>query len=134
MVKAYAKGSRAERELAHFLNDKGFATIRVPSSGGFLSPLDMVAIRKGQTIAFEVKNHKIKPRLSKSQAKSFSEWCKKAGVTGFVVWRRTEPIGDEVLTNSTRWKFLRIEDALNSDYSDEKWFDRNFLLRWLNVE
>ncbi|RLI97260.1 MAG: Holliday junction resolvase, partial [Candidatus Aenigmatarchaeota archaeon] len=89
MVKTYSKGSRAERELAHFLNHRGFATLRVPSSGGFLSPLDIVAIRNGLVLTFEIKSHKVKPRLRKEQLEAFSKWTRKAGAMGFLAWRRT---------------------------------------------
>ncbi len=133
MIKTYSKGSRAERDLAHFLNDKGFATLRVPSSGGFLSPLDIVAIRKGLIFAFEVKSHKVKPRLRKEQLAAFTGWCRKAGAMGFVAWRRTEGSGDEILTASNRWLFLRMEDAEAGNYGDENWIERDQLLRFFGV-
>jgi Holliday junction resolvase len=128
MIKTYSKGSRAERDLAHFLNNKGFATLRVPSSGGFLSPLDVVAIKGGQVIAFEVKSHAKKPKLKKDQLERFSEWCGKAGAMGFVVWRRTSSENDEPMSASQRWLFLPIENARNNDYSDESWVERDVLL------
>ena len=134
MIKTYSKGSRAERELAHFLNHKGFATLRVPSSGGFLSPLDVVAIKNGLVLAFEIKSHKTKPRLRKEQLKAFSDWCKKAGAMGFVAWRRTEASENEVLDASRRWLFLRTEDASNSRYEDDNWIERDMLLRAMGVE
>jgi len=134
MIKTYSKGSRAERELAHFLNYKGFATLRVPSSGGFLSPLDVVAIRNGLVLAFEIKSHAKKPRLRKDQLGRFSEWCSKAGAMGFVAWRRTIPKENEDLTASNRWLFLRIDDAHANKYDDENWIERDLVLRALGVE
>ena len=127
MLNAYSKGSRAERELAHFLNHKGFATLRVPSSGGFLSPLDVVAIRKGQVLAFEIKSHAKKPRLKKDQLERFSGWCKKANAFGFIVWRRTSSEDNEPLSASQRWLFLPIESAEKNDYSEERWVERDIL-------
>ena len=131
MIKTYSKGSRAERELAHFLNHKGFAVLRVPSSGGFLSPLDVVAIRNGQVIAFEIKNHAKKPKLKKDQLNAFSEWCKKAAAMGFVAWRRTDSGETGTLSASQRWLFLPMENAQNNDYADENWIERDVL--FLNV-
>jgi Holliday junction resolvase len=127
MIKAYSKGSRAERELAHFLNHKGFATLRVPSSGGFLSPLDVVAIRRGQILAFEIKSHAKKPRLKRDQLERFTEWCTKANALGFVAWRRTSSDNDEPLSASQRWMFLPIENAQKNDYADISWVERDVL-------
>lgn len=127
MIKAYSKGSRAERELAHFLNHKGFATLRVPSSGGFLSPLDVVAIRRGQILAFEIKSHAKKPKLKKDQLDRFTEWCEKANALGFVAWRRTTSDNDEALSASQRWMFLPIESAKRNDYADINWVERDVL-------
>jgi Holliday junction resolvase len=135
MIKTYSKGSRAERELAHFLNHKGFATLRVPSSGGFLSPLDIVAIRRGLVLAFEIKSHIKKPKLKKDQLERFGDWCRKAGAMGFVAWRRTEPSHEnETLTASNRWMFLGMEDAEKNAYEDKNWVERDMLLRALGVE
>jgi len=131
MLKTYSKGSRAELELAHFLNHKGFATLRVPSSGGFLSPLDVVAIRRGQVLAFEIKSHAKKPRLNKDQLERFSAWCEKANAIGFVAWRRTTSEDTKPLSASQRWLFLPIENARKNDYSDEQWVERDVL--FLNV-
>jgi len=134
MIKAYAKGSRAERELAHFLNDKQFAVLRVPSSGGFLSPLDIVAIRRGVVLAFEIKSHRVRPRLRKEQITAFMEWCRKAGALGFVAWRRGDAEGEERLSASMRWMFLRAEDADAGRYDSENWIERDRLLMALGVE
>ena len=131
MIKTYSKGSRAERELAHFLNNKGFATLRVPSSGGFLSPLDVVAIKRGQVLAFEIKSHVKKPKLSKDQMQRFLEWCDKANALGFVAWRRTTSDTEELLSASQRWLFLPIENAKSNNYEDNKWIERDTL--FLNV-
>lgn len=136
MIKTYSKGSRAERELAHFLNHKSFGVLRVPSSGGFLSPLDIVAIRKGLVLAFEIKSHTKKPRLKRDQLERFSGWCRKAGAMGFVAWRRTKPDSedDEPLSASNRWMFLRIEDAEQGRYENENWMERDMLISALGVE
>ena len=134
MIKTYSKGSRAERDLAHFLNHKGFATLRVPSSGGFLSPLDVLAIKNGQALAFEIKSHLKKPRLAKDQLERFSDWCSRANAMGFVVWRKTESVNGEELTNSSRWLFLPIENAKKNEYGDENWFERDTLLKIMGIE
>ncbi len=130
-MKTYAKGARTERELLHFLNHIGCAVLRVPSSGGFLSPVDIVAIKNGKILAFECKAWSKKPKLKKQQLRAFSEWCRKAGAMGFVAWRRTH--SEEKLTASGRWLFLRVEDAEQNKYKDEYWIERDILLRILGL-
>ena len=120
-MKTYAKGSRSERELLHLLNSRGFAVSRVPSSGGFLSPLDVVAIKKGLILAFEIKAWSKKPKIDRKQLASFREWCDKAGAVGLIAWRTTG-----------RWLFLRLEDAENDSYEDENWMEMGLLLKALD--
>jgi Holliday junction resolvase len=116
-MNSYAKGSRSERELVHILNDRGFATMRAPSSGGALYPLDIVAIKKGVIIAFEIKTWDRKPYLEQEQVRAFREWCEKAGAMGFLGWR-----------GRGKWLFLRLEDVLAGNYKDERWLTMdNFL-------
>lgn len=107
-MKAYAKGSKAERDLLHYLNFKGFATLRMPSSGGHLYPLDLIALRKDVSIAFEIKSWKKMPKIQKAKLEKFDEWCRRAGTMGFVAWRMT---GGE-------WRFMQLSDALAGRYED----------------
>lgn len=120
-MKTYSKGVRAERELLHFLNYKGFACVRQASSGGFLTPVDIVAIKGGLIIGIECKSHKTKPKLEKKQLKRFKEWCDRAGALGFLAWRR-----------EGKWLFLRIQDAEQNLYDDENWFEMDSLLEVLD--
>jgi len=123
MLKTYSKGARGERELLHFLNHKGFAVSRAPSSGGFLTAIDIVAIKKGLILGIECKAHQKKPRINKLQLQRFREWINKAGAIGLIAWRTPEP----------RWKFLRLEDAENNRYEDENWIERDVLLNALGI-
>ncbi|MFH1444883.1 MAG: restriction endonuclease [Nanoarchaeota archaeon] len=112
-----AKGAMFERELLHFLNAKGFSVMRAPSSGGYLYPVDVLAIKKGKILAFECKNYKTKPKLNPKQLSSFKKWAEKAGAISFLAWR----------TPKNEWKFLRVEDAENKKYEDENWFEMPML-------
>jgi Holliday junction resolvase len=116
-MKAYAKGVRAEHELLHFLNHKGFSCLRQASSGGHLTPVDILAIKRGLIIALECKNYQTKPRLEKAKLKRFKDWCDKAGAIGFLAWR-----------NSGQWLFLKISDAEAGNYEDGKWIAMENLL------
>lgn len=122
-MKAYSKGVRGERELLHFLNSKGFAVSRVPSSGGYLSPIDIIAIKRGLIIAIESKVYSNKPRLEKKKLKRFREWCEKAGAMGFLAWR-----------NSGQWLFLKINDAEAGNYEDGRWIEMKNLLSAFGIE
>ena len=114
----YRKGARFERELIHFLNYKGFSVSRTASSGGYLYPVDIVALKKGLILAFECKAHKNKPRLERKKLARFRQWCERAGAIGFVAWRAPQ----------NRWLFLSTEDAEKSRYGDENWIAmENFL-------
>jgi len=115
---SYAKGSAGERELAHILNSRGFSVMRAPSSGGAIYPLDIVAIKKGVVLAFEIKTWNRKPYLEAAQVNAFREWCERAGAMGFLGWR-----------GRGKWSFLRLEDVLNSNYKDDSWISMEGFLR-----
>lgn len=119
---SYRKGVFAERELIHYLNSKGFAVIRSPSSGSHISPIDIVAIKRGLVIAIESKAWKAKPKPDKKQLKGMREWCDKAGAIGFIGWR-----------NEGRWLFLRLEDAEAGKYDGEQWMEIHDLLSLLEL-
>lgn len=122
-MKTYAKGFRAEREILHFLNNKGLSCVRQASSGGHLSPVDIVAIKNGLILGLECKNHARKPRLAKDQMERFSSWCKNAGAIGFLAWR-----------NSGKWLFLKICDAEAGNYEDNRWIEMEDLLSAFGIE
>ncbi len=122
IMKTYAKGARSERELLKFLDYKGFSCVRSASSGGFFSPVDIVATKKGFIIAIECKAWSTKPKLKKEKLREFKKWCERAGAKGFLAWY-----------NNAKWKFLRIEDAEKNKYEDENWFSLNDFLRLIDL-
>lgn len=99
MVKKYVKGANAERKLANIFKDKGFVTIRSAGSGSSISTPDLVAIKRGLILAFEIKSWATKPHLTKKETEMFKNWCEVSGGMGFFVWRKTG--GD--------WVFLDIK-------------------------
>jgi len=116
-MKTYAKGARAERELLHFLNSRNFAVIRAPASGGDLSPVDIVAIKRGLIIAIESKAWENKPKLPKERVDRLKEWSDKAGAITFLGWR-----------TKNKWLFLQLKDVIENKYEDANWFPmENFL-------
>lgn len=117
-MKIYRKGFRAERELLRFLSARGFSCIRSASSGGSLTPVDIVAIKSGRLLCFEIKSWSRKPRLDKKQLSRFSEWCHGAGGHGFLAWY-----------NHNQWRFLPIKDAEANRYDDENWLDLESFFR-----
>jgi len=95
--------------------------MRAPSSGGWLSPVDIVAMKSGRILAIECKNHAKKPKLEERSIQSFKAWCQRAGATGLLAWQPPGP--------GSEWKFLRMEDAEAKKYGDENWFDINVFIR-----
>lgn len=120
-MKTYAKGARAEAELLHYLNYRGFAVMRAPSSGGSIYPLDLVAIKKGLILAFEIKHHEKKPKIGREQLAGLREWCNRAGAIGLIGWRSA----------GVKWLFLRLEDAENNRYEDGNWIGMEKLIEFL---
>lgn len=117
---SYRKGVSSERELVHLLNSRGFSVMRAPSSGGSAYPLDVVALKKGMILAFEIKTWNRKPYLEAVQVNAFREWCERAGAMGFLGWR-----------SRGKWLFLRIEDIIAGNYKDENWISMENFLRAL---
>ena len=119
---SYRKGVRFERELLHFFNNKGFSALRVPSSGNSISPLDVIAIKKGLIIAIECKAWSSRPRIKAEKLQQMREWVDRAGALGFIAWRKPRD----------QWMFLRIDDAEKGKYEDENWFRMENLLNALD--
>jgi Holliday junction resolvase len=117
-MKLYRKGFRAERELLRLLSSHGYSCIRSASSGGFLTPVDIVAMRSGKTLCFEIKSWARKPKLDRTQLSRFSEWCSNAQGHGFVAWY-----------NQNQWRFLPVRDAEANRYDDENWIGLESFLR-----
>ncbi len=123
MIKTYAKGAAFERDVLYYLDSKGFSVVRAPSSGGYLTPADIIAMKKGLIIALELKNHAKKPKLDRKKAEKFKEWCDNAGAIGFLGWK-----------NGTSWLFLHMKDVMENRYEDAKWVDLKDLLYVLGIE
>lgn len=121
-MKTYAKGSRNERELLYILHSRGFRCIRAASSGGFFSPVDIVAIKKGLVIAFECKAWSRLPRLEKRKAQAFIDWCKGAGALGFLAWR-----------TRGKWLFLDTKNIKAGDYSESNWLEMEDFFRIIDM-
>jgi Holliday junction resolvase len=118
-----AKGLFYERELFHFLKSKEFAVTRVAGSGHG-SPLDILAIKKGVILGFEVKAHSNKPKLKKEKISELRDWCEKAGALGFLAWRAPQK----------NWLFLPIEKMEKNNYEDEHWLELESFLAAVDSE
>jgi len=112
-MRYYRKGFRAERELLRFLSSWGFSCIRSASSGGFYTPVDVVAIKKNNILCFEIKSWSKKPKLDKERLKRLKEWCETAGALGFLAWY-----------NKNQWKFLPLADAEENRYDEDRWIPK----------
>jgi Holliday junction resolvase len=112
-IKTYAKGARHERDLMYILNHRGFACVRSASSGGWFTPADIIAIKKGIVLAIESKAWSKMPKLASDKVDKFRDWCDRASAIGFLAWRPP----------NEKWKFLRISDAAEGNYLDEHWMD-----------
>ncbi len=117
-MKTYRKGFRAEREILRILSTNVYSCIRAASSGGFLTPVDVVAIKDGKLLCLEIKSWARKPKLDKTQLSRFSEWCSNAQGHGFIAWY-----------NQNQWRFLSTKDAEAGHYDDENWIDLDSFLR-----
>jgi len=117
-MKTYAKGYRAERDLLRILNSHGYSCIRAASSGGFLTPVDVLAIKSGKALCFEIKSWAKKPKLGNDQLSRFSDWCNNAHGYGFLAWY-----------NKNQWRFLPLKDVESKKYEDENWIDLDAFLR-----
>jgi Holliday junction resolvase len=117
-MKTYAKGYRAERELLRFLSSRGYSCIRAASSGGIHTPADLLAIKDGRILCFEIKSWSKKPVLSKNKLNPFILWCRTAQAMGFLAWY-----------NQNQWRFLSLKDAEARRYEDENWIDLESFLK-----
>ncbi len=118
MIKTYLKGSRAERELLRILSSRGYSCVRSASSGGFHSPVDIIAMKHGKILSFEIKSWSRKPKVDKKRLERFKKWSENAGAISFIAWY-----------NKNKWLFLPLKDAENSNYEDTNWINLNDFLR-----
>jgi Holliday junction resolvase len=122
-MKTYYKGARAERELLHFLSSRGCSCMRAASSGGYMTPVDIIAMKKGSILCFEIKNWAKKPKLDADKIKRFREWCTQASGMGFLAWY-----------NDNRWRFLTLTDAEGNRYEDENWIEMRDFFRIFGLD
>ena len=118
MVKLYRKGFRAERELLRILSARGYSCVRSASSGGFLTPVDIVAIKQGKVLCFEIKSWIKKPKPKPKQLERLLKWSENAGALTFIGWY-----------NKNTWLFLPLKNALEREYEDENWISLEEFLR-----
>ena len=82
---SYRKGYMAERELVLKLSELGWAVIRAPRSGRMDIPLpDVVAIRNGRVLSFEVKSRKPGFKMRPEQLSELAEWRNRSGTQVFI--------------------------------------------------
>lgn len=122
-MKTYIKGARAERELLHFLNNRGCSCVRAASSGGHITPADIIAIKSGNIFCFEIKSWIKKPKLNADKIKRFKDWCEQASGMGFLAWY-----------NKNKWLFLPLKDAEANKYEDENWIELNDFFRIFGLD
>lgn len=117
MPNLYRKGFRAERDLLRILSARGYSCIRSASSGGFLTPVDILALKHSKVLAFEIKSWSKKPKIQRKKLERFWEWCENSGAMGFLAWY-----------SKNTWKFLPLKNAIENQYQDENWIDlKDFL-------
>jgi Holliday junction resolvase len=96
----YRRGYRYELELQAKLYALGYSTIRAPASGKGGKP-DVIAVRKGRVLAFEVKVRS-KPKdiyISKIEVERLRTWADRAGAEAYIAVRLLEP---------PEWRFIPL--------------------------
>jgi Holliday junction resolvase len=88
-----------------------------------MTPADIIAMRNGNILCFEIKNWAKKPKLDSDKITRFKEWCSQASGMGFLAWY-----------NNNRWKFLTLKDAEMNNYEDDNWIEMNEFFRIFGLE
>ncbi len=124
MVRSYAKGYSAEREMVHKLAAMGFMTIRAPRSGRInLASPDVIAAKNGKLIVIECKAREGAFSIEKEQLQELVEWEEKAGATPYIAWK----------ISRKGWTFLHLKDVIENNgnvgkkFAQEKGFGIEFL-------
>jgi Holliday junction resolvase len=97
----YRRGYRYELELSAKLYALGYSTLRAPASGKGGKP-DVVAVRKGRVVAFEVKVRS-KPRdiyIPKVEVERLKTWAERAGAEAYIAVRILDP---------PEWKLIPLD-------------------------
>lgn len=105
MVKSYAKGYTAELQLTHTLSRMGYMAIRAPRSGRIDLPSpDVIAVKDGRVIVFEVKFRASAFTVPAEQLDELKQWKEKAGAAAYV--------GCKIARKG--WKFLHLHDVIEN--------------------
>jgi Holliday junction resolvase len=102
MVRSYAKGYAAERQLIHLLASMGYMTIRAPRSGSIsLASPDVIAAKHGKLVVIECKSRKGAFSVPREQLDELKAWREKAGAQAYVGWK----------ISRQGWTFLHLDDV-----------------------
>lgn len=101
LVRLYRKGYRYELELVAKLNRMGYATLRAPASGKGGRP-DIIAIRKGVVVVFEVK---VRSRAGDVYipwyvVEKLKAWAERAGAVAYIAVKRL---------NISEWRLIPLD-------------------------
>ncbi len=103
-MKAYKKGSKAERELMKILEDHGFIVVRIAGSGNNDKP-DLLVSNGRKVIAVECKSTKLLYKyLDENELNNFFKFCQKFGAHGWYAIR----------FNRLGWRFLPVESVFGN--------------------
>jgi len=103
VVHSYKKGYTAELQLTHLLSDMGYMTIRAPRSGRIDLPSpDVIAVKGGKVIVFEVKFRASAFTVPPEQLEELKQWREVGGATAYV--------GCKIARRG--WKFLHLNDVV----------------------
>ena len=106
-MKAYSKGSRAERELIKMFLEKGFYVVRAAGSGNEVTP-DLLVFRKGKQYCFECKAwDRTSLHVPREQVENLMRWEEVTGITTMVAWR----------ISRTGWRFIPVNVMIEKDKS-----------------
>jgi Holliday junction resolvase len=97
----YRRGYRYELELQGRLAGLGYATLRAPASGKGGKP-DVVAVRKGRVVVFEVKVRS-RPQdiyIPKVEVERLKAWAERAGAEAYIAVRLLDP---------PEWKLIPLD-------------------------
>jgi Holliday junction resolvase len=97
----YRRGYRYELELQAKLYALGYSTLRAPASGKGGKP-DVVAVRRGRVLAFEVK---VRSRpcdiyINKIEVERLRTWAERAGAEAYIAVR---------LLNPPEWRLVPLD-------------------------
>ncbi len=103
-MKAYKKGSKAERELMKLLEDRGFTVVRIAGSGNNDKP-DLLVSNGKKILAIECKSTKLLYKyIDERELENFFKFCRAFGARGWYAIR----------FNRIGWRFLPVESIFGN--------------------